>query len=699
MRLVRIYTPLGYLAVYLGAIVLGRLTIVEGSGLALFWPAAGIAALWMLRGTTKPQVVLDATLLFVSTTVLFLLLDVALGRAVLFGTANLVQGFAVRAVLARLKGRPQTGPVTHTLTTPRGLLRLAVASMAASIFSAPFATAGLWLASGEWSLVNGWVVRNFCGTFVVAATAMTIMGSLQDRRHRTRRNLLTAEPRRHSILELFLAIALTLTSGLLVFTTPQQLPIAYVMIATSAWIGFRFAPLVGAGYSLTFGTLALLCTLAGSGPFGLVEDPMTRAISAQLFVAVTTMIVLLLAFGVIERVRLTMRLRESEARATSRAELLDAVMNVMTDGLVVLESSGTVMVRNQAADTLAGNPSAPGEAGSPEEHGLFHTDGSVLETDDIPHLRALRGEVVPPEDLLRIDPDTGHQVILSVAAVPLPRSQATGGPLAVLVMHDVTQERAHRRELQAFAGTVAHDLKAPLTGIRSWAELLADQLDVLGVDVTETRSSLRRIETSAQRMDQLISDLLSYSQAQTATLTPVPLSLTGMVEAVARDLRDVNAGTPPVIEFSALGRVLADRTLVGQLLTNVIGNAVKYVAPGTTPHVIIKSEVVAGMLEIRVADNGIGIPRAERGQIFDSFYRAEGSGSYPGTGLGLAICARAIERHGGRISARAGADGRGTTLVFTLPADLDGQDEDQDAGDTTKAEPPPRLVGSATAVS
>ena len=117
--------------------------------------------------------------------------------------------------------------------------------------------------------------------------------------------------------------------------------------------------------------------------------------------------------------------------------------------------------------------------------------------------------------------------------------------------------------------------------------------------------------------------------------------------------------------------MLADRTLVGQLLANVIGNAVKYVAPGTTPHVIIGSELVGDMLEIRVADNGIGIPRTERGRIFDSFYRASSSGSYPGTGLGLAICARAVERHGGRISAREGLDGGGTTLVFTLPADLE----------------------------
>ena len=116
-------------------------------------------------------------------------------------------------------------------------------------------------------------------------------------------------------------------------------------------------------------------------------------------------------------------------------------------------------------------------------------------------------------------------------------------------------------------------------------------------------------------------------------------------------------------------RVLADPVLVRQLMTNVLGNAVKYVAPGTSPHVQITSRETGGMLEVRVSDNGIGIPADARGRVFDSFFRAAGEG-YAGTGLGLAICARAVERHGGRISVRPGPHGVGTTLIFTLPAGL-----------------------------
>ena len=120
------------------------------------------------------------------------------------------------------------------------------------------------------------------------------------------------------------------------------------------------------------------------------------------------------------------------------------------------------------------------------------------------------------------------------------------------------------------------------------------------------------------------------------------------------------------------------------------------------------------MVEVRVTDNGIGIPEEARGQVFESFFRAA-PGEYAGTGLGLSICAMTVERHGGRIGATAGEHGVGTTMVFTLPAPDSGLPPEsalsavgvgaatgvarQRDGRTTKADPPPRRTGSETAVS
>ena len=673
-------TAAGYLAVYVVAAYAGLEATQRAGGLAVFWPASGIAALWLLRGRTRGQVLLDTGLLLLATLLVDLALDLEPAAAALFALANTTIAVAIRMASALSERRSFWGPLPRRVSSKRDLFMLGLASTAAAVVSAPFGLAGAYAVTSEltWPTVLAWLVRNTCSTFLVGASVLAMFTAM----HRARKSgggwqaVFTPEPRRWWTAELVAASVVTLTGAVLLFGTSDHLPIAFLLLLVSTWIGYRFTPTVGGIQSMVLGALVVLCTQAGRGSFASIDDPVARAVVAQVYVLAATVMVLVISLGVAERTALIARVRRSEQSATSRAELLDAVMDVMTDGLVVLEADGGVMTRNAAAERLMG-PRRDAGADSPDDYGVFQLDGSPIEPTDLPHVRALEGQPVTATDVLRIDPRTGRQSILSIGALPLRPTGAPDDAMAVVVIHDVTQERTQRRELEAFAGTVAHDLKAPLTGVGSWAEILGDQLDELEVDVTEPRSSLRRIETAATRMEQLIRDLLAYSQAQSAALAPVSLSLTGMVEEVAREQREACAEVRPVIEHGPLGQVIADRTLVGQLLTNVIGNAVKYVAPGTTPHVMIGSELVGDMLEVRVADNGIGIPRAERGRIFDSFYRASSSGGYPGTGLGLAICARAVERHGGRISAREGLDGGGTTFVFTLPADLAGETDPQ----------------------
>lgn len=460
-------------------------------------------------------------------------------------------------------------------------------------------------------------------------------------------------------------------SATVLFGSSEALPIAFVMMVTSTWIGVRFSPAVGGVYTMVFGTLAALCTQAGRGPFGPIDDLSTRVIILQFYVLLTGVIVLMLSLGASERAVLHARVVDSEARATSRADLVDAVTTVMTDGLVVVDAEGRVLLSNPAAERMAGMGAATPQMGTPQQHGFVRPDGSTPAVDELPPARALRGEFVPPTDLLRIDPQTGQRTILSVTAMPLRQADPDAPAAAVLVVHDVTKERAQRRELENFAGVVAHDLKAPLTGVISWAEILDEQLEEITAEDggAAPRASIQRIRGSADRMANLISDLLTYSQAQSAELVMESVDLDEMVDGIANDVRDTHHAEIPLVEHAALGRVLADRTLVRQLLTNVIGNAVKYVAPGVIPHIVIGAAPTENMLEIWVSDNGLGIPDSDLGRIFDSFFRASSTRDYPGTGLGLSICAHTVERHGGRISARKGLGGEGTTVLFTLPLD------------------------------
>ena len=113
--------------------------------------------------------------------------------------------------------------------------------------------------------------------------------------------------------------------------------------------------------------------------------------------------------------------------------------------------------------------------------------------------------------------------------------------------------------------------------------------------------------------------------------------------------------------------VWGDPGLVRQLFDNLLGNAVKYVAPGVRPRVDLRGTRDGDWLEVQISDNGIGIPADQREQVFETFHRAHAKG-YQGTGLGLAICRRIADRHGGSIHAEAGPRGAGTTFVVRLPA-------------------------------
>jgi signal transduction histidine kinase len=242
----------------------------------------------------------------------------------------------------------------------------------------------------------------------------------------------------------------------------------------------------------------------------------------------------------------------------------------------------------------------------------------------------------------------------------------------------------------------------------NWAEILDEQLDELTEDASNARGSLVKIYRSADQMQQLIHDLLLLTQASSGALDLVHVSLDEAVDVAAREVVDLATGIKPRIEHGPLGDVRADLTLVRQVLNNLIGNAVKYVAPGVQPVVQVSSRRTGDQMQVQVTDNGIGIPAAERAKVFDSWFRSENARyTYPGTGLGLSITARAIERHGGTITSREGPDGRGSVFTFTLPVDPEPHlriapsppEDDQGDGIAPTSDLPPRRTDSDSAVS
>ncbi|MGZ7027873.1 MAG: sensor histidine kinase [Terriglobales bacterium] len=221
-------------------------------------------------------------------------------------------------------------------------------------------------------------------------------------------------------------------------------------------------------------------------------------------------------------------------------------------------------------------------------------------------------------------------------------------------------------ELQDFASIASHDLQEPLRKVLAFGEHLKDHLgsnlDELGSDF------LARMQNAAKRMSVLIEALLAYSRVASRAQPMERVDLLSVLLGVLPDLEERIAKTHARIEFAPLPKVMADPMQVRQVIQNLLGNALKFQAPGTTPQVEITGKINArGWCEITVRDNGIGFDEKYLDRIFRPFQRLHGRNEYEGSGMGLAICRKVVARHGGTITAHS-RPGAGATFVVTLPA-------------------------------
>ena len=225
---------------------------------------------------------------------------------------------------------------------------------------------------------------------------------------------------------------------------------------------------------------------------------------------------------------------------------------------------------------------------------------------------------------------------------------------------------AANRELEAFAHSVSHDLRAPLRGIDGWSlALLEDYGERLD---TQARIYLDRVRSEAQRMGKLIDDLLHLSRVSRAELAPSAVNLTSLAETIVARLREANPGRS--LEFIIAPRLecVGDARLLEAALTNLLDNAVKFTGPRPQARIEFGQTKCNGKPTFFVGDNGVGFDMAYAGMLFAPFQRLHKASEFPGTGIGLATVQRVIHRHGGQIWAEARV-GQGATLYFTVGAD------------------------------
>ncbi len=355
-------------------------------------------------------------------------------------------------------------------------------------------------------------------------------------------------------------------------------------------------------------------------------------------------------------------LQERIGRLSRDVEQLRVVLGGMAEGVIAIDSRRRLLFANTSADQLFGlGPQAVGRL-LPELIRSPQIQEAVDATLAGPE--TYRGEIVLPSR--EIIPRQMSRV-LAVHGALLPGPTPAG---AVLVFHDVTELRRLERMRQDFVANVSHELKTPLASIKAYTETL---LDWALHDENVNVRFLNRIEEQADRLNQLILDLLSLARLESGheVFQHGPLAVSAVVEtciethrgrAEAKEL-DLRLDLGPVGESTL---IVADEEAVHQILDNLIDNAIKY----TTERgwISVACRLTDDAVELDVADSGIGIPRDDLPRVFERFYRVDKARSREmgGTGLGLSIVKHLIQSIGGQITVESRV-GEGTRFTVQLP--------------------------------
>lgn len=364
----------------------------------------------------------------------------------------------------------------------------------------------------------------------------------------------------------------------------------------------------------------------------------------------------------------TAELRISEAEARRQAALMSAIMESISDGVGVVDSSGDFILHNASAKDMLGVGDTADASQWQEHYGIFCRDGvTPFPMEDLPLVRALSGEATNEVEMVIRNASQPDGITISVSGRPLEFEEEQG---AVAVFRDVTESKRQEEELKAFAGVVAHDLKSPLAIVSGYTEILEDEI-AAAVDsdsLARFQYTISKVNVGIERMQCLIDDLLSYTAARDSQLDESEVDLECLIREVAVERAEAFVkGSEPMIQVAQLPLVRGDAILLRQVVNNLIGNAIKYTDEGRRASIDISATVESGWVRIEVADRGIGIPMGQHAAIFAGFHRAHADKAYPGTGLGLSICQRIVERHGGSMGVTDNPGG-GSRFFFTVPA-------------------------------
>lgn len=332
----------------------------------------------------------------------------------------------------------------------------------------------------------------------------------------------------------------------------------------------------------------------------------------------------------------------------------------LTEAVIVVAPSGDVVFYNQACVDLTGLRE-PGNVYDPETNLLLYPDRRPVPQEERPIVRLLAGETVKDANYIVLRPDgTERRAVFNGADVAL-----DGDTVIVATLRDVTE--AHKKEElgRDTIHIVSHDLRNPLAVISAQARILKDSLTSMGL--CREAKGMEEISKAADRMARLIQILVDSTKETPKpwAIYGEPVHLCALARRLADRLNSIQPGKRVRVEApDPVPHIWADSSRVGQVLENLVNNALKY-SPPETPVVV---RVVPGeaVVTVSVTDRGTGIPQEEIPKLFQRFYRGSSCRGPEGLGLGLYIARRTVQDYGGEIWVES-VPGQGSTFSFSLP--------------------------------
>jgi PAS domain S-box-containing protein len=343
---------------------------------------------------------------------------------------------------------------------------------------------------------------------------------------------------------------------------------------------------------------------------------------------------------------------------TSAKQQLESTFQSMLSGVVVVGTSGQILLMNSAAKRIFGVP---------QDDGTGQNLISVVNNEKVQSLisASLEDAQEKAEEVSLFTP--GERIFQVQTALLRGENTAVAGVVATF--NDITELRGVERMKTEFVASVSHELRTPLTSIKGFIRTLLDDTDGYYDRVTQVEF-YQIIDQECDRLVRLINDLLNVSRIEAGRaleLNLKPVELGQLIAKVVTSQESYTTRHQIEADVSAdLPTVIADEDKIDQVLTNLINNAIKYSPDGGV--VLVSARSTGNEVEVGVRDHGLGIPREHLDKIFGRFHRVEGGDTRRagGTGIGLYLVKHLVEAHGGRIWVDSEV-GKGSTFTFTIP--------------------------------